>query len=45
MSDSKGFKQLMIANDAKLQLIHNPKTEREIIYLNQLLTKVEQNCI
>ena len=33
MSDSKGFKQLKIANDAKLQLIPNPKVEREIIYI------------
>ena len=33
MSDSKGFKQLKISNDAKLQLIPNPKTEREILYI------------
>ena len=33
MSDSKGFKQLKIANDAKLQLIPNPKTERVILYI------------
>ena len=33
MSDSKGFKQLKIANDATLQLIPNPKTEREILYI------------
>lgn len=29
----KGFKYLGIANDAKLQLIPNPKTEREILYI------------
>ena len=33
MSDSKGFKQLKISNDAKLQLIPNPKTERAILYI------------
>ena len=27
-----GFKYLGIANDAKFQLIPNPKTEREIVY-------------
>ena len=33
MNDGKGFKQLKIANDAKLQLIPNPKTERDILYI------------
>jgi nicotinamide riboside kinase len=33
MNDDKGFKQLKIANDAKIQLIPNPKTEREILYI------------
>lgn len=29
----KGFRSLGIANDAKFQLIPNPKTEREILYI------------
>ena len=29
----EGFKYLGIANDAKFQLIPNPKTEREILYV------------
>ena len=33
MGSDKGFKQLKIANDAKLQIIPNPKTEREILYI------------
>ena len=34
MSDSKGFKELKIANDAKIQITPDPKTggERHIVY-------------
>ena len=32
-ADGKGFKFLGIANDAKFQLVPNPKTERQILYI------------
>jgi ABC-type proline/glycine betaine transport system ATPase subunit len=31
--EGEGFKSLAIANDAKFQLVPNPKTEREILYI------------
>ena len=33
MGSDKGFKQLKIANDAKLQLVPDPKIERQILYI------------
>ena len=33
MGSDKGFKQLKIANEAKLHIVPNPKTEPEMAYI------------